>query len=208
MKKSPRLFLIIIVLFVLGLACTVPGTTTENIDPTSIHETVVAQLTIDYALTQVAGDTSGDSPNQQDVPAEDTPAPADTTSPENTATIEFSATPQETPSPTPSSTQAPTSTSDTPTFGVSVDTNCRTGPGLIYDAKDPLLVGQTAQALGRDSGSNFYYTDRGCWVWTNYAFVVTGNLDNLPIFHAPSDPDTFSTSLGRKMGDNNRNIDW
>jgi hypothetical protein len=182
-KKNHRYFALISTLFITILACSVPGVGNVDINPTSVHETVVAQLTIESALTQVAGGSAGDIPE-----ATATPEPDNTQTPNDTAAPEMSPTPENTASSTPSPTPAATNTPDAPTFGVTTDTNCRTGPGLIYDAKTPMLVGETLKALGRDSGTNFYYTDRGCWVWTNYAFAVTGSLNNLPVFTPPPTP--------------------
>lgn len=53
---------------------------------------------------------------------------------------------QDTPEFTPTITLTPTPS--VPTVTVSVDTNCRTGPGTQYDQIGELLIGQSAEVVG------------------------------------------------------------
>ncbi len=103
-------------------------------------------------------------------PATDTPQP-----PTATQTV------------TPAFTNTPTA----PQLSVSVDTNCRTGPGRIYDYTGALVVGEKAEPLGRDSGSGYWYVRLAsgamCWIWGEYA-AVTGDVSQLPIFTPPPTP--------------------
>jgi hypothetical protein len=89
-------------------------------------------------------------------------------------------------------------TLETPMITVSVDTNCRTGPGSIYQRVGMLLVGETAEVVGRGQNvdGEFWYIrnpDEGleyCWVWGGYA-TVTGNT--LPLlFMSPQPPPASS----------------
>jgi hypothetical protein len=102
-----------------------------------------------------------------------------------------------TPSLTPSLTFTPSPTlTPTPavvTVSVSVDTNCRTGPGKVYDMTGSLLVGQTAEVVGR-AADNQYWVIRDpknpsniCWLWGYYA-TLTGNTGILPAFTPPPTP--------------------
>jgi hypothetical protein len=106
-----------------------------------------------------------------------------------TFTPEFpSATPTATLSPTPLF----TATSAVPLVSVSVATNCRVGPGRAYDRVGALLVGQTAEIIGRNQVSNYWYIREptrnvNCWLWGEYA-TVTGNFAALPIFTPPPTP--------------------
>jgi len=112
------------------------------------------------------------------------------------------ATPTLTLEPTLSVTPDYTPTSETPLISVSVDTNCRTGPGSIYQRVGILLVGETAEIVGREPKGEYWYirnpdvADAGiefCWVWGEYA-SVTGNL--LPLlFLSPQPPDEVSFDL-------------
>jgi hypothetical protein len=53
---------------------------------------------------------------------------------------------------TPSSTLTPTESK--PMISVSVDTNCRTGPGKIYDWIGALLVGEEAEVVAANTHAN------------------------------------------------------
>jgi hypothetical protein len=90
---------------------------------------------------------------------------------------------------TPSATPAPPA----PMLGVSVNTNCRTGPGKAYPITSALTVGETAQIVGREAGGQYWVirlpkdpTDI-CWVWGQYA-TVTGDIASLPIITPPPTP--------------------
>src|SRR5512135_1880635 len=48
-------------------------------------------------------------------------------------------------------------TSVAPLISVSVDTNCRRGPGQVYDYLGGLMVGETAQILARDPSGLYWY---------------------------------------------------
>lgn len=107
----------------------------------------------------------------------------------------------------PSSTSFPTETatlslSDTPsvpTVRVSVDTNCRTGPAVVYDRVGGLLVGETAVVVGKYSAGNYWIINNPdaagtCWLWGQYA-TVTGNTAGLPEYTPPPSPTpTFTPS--------------
>jgi len=80
-----------------------------------------------------------------------------------------------------------------PLISVSVDTNCRTGPGKVYDRVGALMVGEVAEVRGRDPTGGYWYIpnpDRSnafCWVWGEYA-TFTGNTGALPLYTPPPTP--------------------
>jgi hypothetical protein len=98
-----------------------------------------------------------------------------------------SATPSQTPPP------SETPTPSVPLVWVSVDTNCRVGPGKVYDYLGALRVGQTAEVVARNPGGDYWYVhnpDRPnefCWVWGQYA-TLAGNTSQLPVFTPPPTP--------------------
>jgi hypothetical protein len=83
----------------------------------------------------------------------------------------------DTPPPSLTPSETATFTPSVVTLGVSGNTNCRTGPGMVYDLLDALLVGQTAEVVGRDAaGENWVIKPpsnpaRTCWLWGRYATV-------------------------------------
>lgn len=106
------------------------------------------------------------------------------------------------PAPTSTPTLAFTHTPSAPQLSVSVDTNCRTGPGRIYDYVGALVVGERAEPLGRDAGSGYWYVRLSsgtmCWLWGEYA-TVSGDVSQLPVFTpppTPTPPPDFSVEYG------------
>ena len=92
-----------------------------------------------------------------------------------------------TPTQTPSATAFFTVTSSVPQIRVSVPTNCRVGPGKVYDLVGALLVGEVAQVIARDPTGNYFYIPNPdspgdyCWVWGEYA-TISGSLAGIPIY--------------------------
>jgi hypothetical protein len=179
MKKSTPILLSVTVLLLVSLACALPSvpiaTQDPNQDPNSIS-TAIGQ-TIVAALTQTAGAVLP-------VSSVDSPTAAQTFTPEPpTVTL------TETLSPTPIFTATPL----VPQISVSVATNCRVGPGRVYDRVGALLVGEVAEVIGRDPTGNYWYirnpdrTNGFCWLWGEYA-TLTGNFAVLPMFTPPPTP--------------------
>ncbi len=99
-------------------------------------------------------------------------------------------TPTTTTTPTPIFTPTPL----IPLVSVSVDTNCRNGPGKVYGYEGALLVGETAEVLARDPSGNYWYVRNPdsngspfCWVWGEYA-TISGNVAFLPVYTPPPTP--------------------
>ncbi len=97
-----------------------------------------------------------------------------------------------TPLPTLSPTPEFTSTPSIPLISVSVNTNCRVGPGKVYEPPvGGLLVGQTAEVHGKNADGTYWYirlpNSTFCWVTGEYATVV-GNTAVLPVFTPPPTP--------------------
>lgn len=73
------------------------------------------------------------------------------------------------------------------TVQVSVDTNCRSGPGKVYPYLGALLVGEQASIYGIDPSSAWYYInnpdleDGFCWIWAYYAQTAQ-NIASLPVY--------------------------
>src|SRR5690349_14410070 len=106
----------VIVLLILSLACATSGAPTQDIN--SIMQTMVS------AVTQTA---------QVIVPVDLLNTPTATFTPAFTPTVTL------TPSP------IFTATAIIPQVSVSVATNCRVGPGKVYDRVGALLAGQVAE---------------------------------------------------------------
>lgn len=172
MLKSNPILLPIAVLFIASLACAAPSVTIVTTpDPNAIN-TMVVQTVVAAASQTAQALMPVTSP---EIP---TLAPAlPTLSP--TATV----------SPIPVFTSTPT----TPLITVSVATNCRVGPGRVYDRVGALFVGEVAEVFGVDPTGRYWYirnpdqTNGFCWLWGEYA-TLTGNLTALPIYTPPPSP--------------------
>lgn len=158
MRTTRRQSLVLLAsLLALTLACNLPfqmgaGPDTANLVQTSVAQTVAAQVS---QVTLVLPTVS--LPTIQP-----------------TGTLP--------PSPTVEGTATATATPTTPMISVSVDTNCRYGPGPDYHIVGALLVGQTVEVKGKYAHGDWWYIDNPrragefCWVWGQYA-QVTGNKD-------------------------------
>ena len=160
----------VIALLITSLACGFPVVPAQDINAlgTAVMQTMIS------AATQTAGGI---------VPIEllDTPTPSQTLTP-----IFI---PTETLTPSPTFTFTPV----VPQVSVSVATNCRVGPGKVYDRVGALLVGQVAEVVGRDDTGSYWYirnpnqSNGFCWLWGEYA-TVTGNFAALSMFTPPPTP--------------------
>lgn len=131
-----------------------------------------ATATPDLALTLTALASSGGQPTAS--------------APLETATPQFTATP------------GPTETPSIPQVTVSTDTNCRTGPGVVYDNIGALFVGQVGTVVGKNSQTGYWIINNPgktgtCWLYPQYA-TVTGNTANLQEYSIPPTPTPTATS--------------
>ncbi len=174
MPTIVRRFLFVGVLVSAILACNLPvAAPTVPADPGAANTAAAQTVAASVNQTLIA------LPSQQQPPPIN--PPVETTTP--------SLTPSPTLSPTPEFTSTPT----IPLVSVSVDTNCRSGPGQVYDYLGGLYVGQTAEVYGKDPSGNYWYIRNSaapggfCWLWGQYATIV-GSTALLPIYTPPPTP--------------------
>ncbi|MCE9647228.1 MAG: hypothetical protein K8S20_14625 [Chloroflexi bacterium] len=180
MKSTKRTLSFLFILLLAVLAC---STSTPVAVPTqSIQidlDTIVAQ-TAAAAMTQTA--LVG-------------PSSSETFTPEIPFTVTNTATE------TPTATLFFTATMEVPMISVSISTNCRSGPGKVYDYRSALLVGVTAEIFAREATGKYWYIrdpeaadEQYCWVWGEYATIV-GNTNILPIYTPPPTPTATMTPV-------------
>ena len=176
MKKPSPILLSVTVLILVSLACVIPSTPAPTEDINFLGTAVMSTMISGATQTALSG-----------LPAElvETATPLPTSTPE-----------LPTLSPTATLTSTPTAiiipTSSVPLISVSVATNCRVGPGKVYDRVGGLQVGEVAEVVGRNEVSNYWYIrnpsrDGFCWLWGEYA-TVTGNFAALPVYTPPPTP--------------------
>ena len=178
MRKLNPVLLSVTVLLILSLACVLPSVVVAPTQDLNALGTMVMQ-------TMIAG---ASQTAQAVIPVEmadsSTPLPTLTFTPEPPTL-----TPTITLSPTPVWTATPL----TPQISVSVATNCRVGPGKVYDRVGALLVGQVSEVVGRNDAATYWYIrnpsypNSFCWLWGQYA-TVTGNWGVLPVITPPPTP--------------------
>ena len=84
-------------------------------------------------------------------------------------------------------TLAPTATSSLPMIVVSEATNCRSGPGIVYDRLGQLQPGVMTEVFGLDPSKSYYYIENPnkpgtyCWVWGYYA-TTSSDFSGLPVY--------------------------
>ncbi|MDD2922541.1 MAG: hypothetical protein PHQ36_09665 [Anaerolineales bacterium] len=169
MSRFTRIYVSYILVVLAALACSIDFGVVPDSGKigTSIVETVIASLT-------------GTAP----AAATMTLPPTLTHTPE---------TPTLTPTQTLTSTPVFTFTPLIPQISVSVNTNCRAGPGKAYPIVGAFTVGVSTQIYGRDATGEYWYIRNPdyaydfCWVWGEYA-TITGNVSTVPIFTPPPTP--------------------
>lgn len=169
MKKWKWISLVLIGIIAIGLlsACNLPsisnGISVEDRVATSVQQTQNAN-------------SDGQADTEEVVPDAATATATQTLQSSDTATATITLTP----------------TQEKPIVSVSVDTNCRSGPGKIYDWIGALLVGENAEVVGRSVDGQYWVIknpDRAgnCWLWGNYA-MVTGPTAGLAQYTPPPTP--------------------
>ncbi len=97
-------------------------------------------------------------------------------------------------------TPAATFTPSIPTIIARVDTNCRSGPNLLYPRVGYLLVGQQSTVHGRNTSNTWWYianlnrAGEKCWVWADTT-TVSGNIAGLPVITPPPLPKVTDFTL-------------
>ena len=93
--------------------------------------------------------------------------------------------------PTSTSTPESTATPAITTVSVSVATNCRTGPDVVYPLVLVFQPGATAEVVGKYQEPNYWIiktpTDDTCWLWGEYA-TVQGDTSTLAEMVPPPAP--------------------
>lgn len=178
----------VLAMMVAALACDAPFEDADKTDRLGATETMQALATI------VAAESNRDSDGGD--------SGEDTTSEEDSATansVDVSATITPTESLTP--------TLGVPMVHVSVDTNCRFGPGDVYEYQGALLVGEEVPVTGKLADESFWYIENPdapppfCWIWGMYATVI-GDKSGIPILTPPPTPTatpkpfSFQTEFG------------
>jgi hypothetical protein len=95
-------------------------------------------------------------------------------------------------------TSQPSLTPNLVTITSTEDTNCRKGPGVMYEIIGKLLVGQTSEVIAKYQSGKFWLIKnpsnpaQECWVW-NETTKVTGNVASLPDATPPATPNITLT---------------
>ncbi len=183
--KKMRLYsfvLLSIALLILTPACNRPGLT----DGTDADADTVGTAVQETIVAQTVQAINAEQPTDQEAKEEISPSPPPSDTPDVSATASLTPEPSETPTP------------ETAFVQVSVDTNCRLGPGKIYPREGALLTGEEAEIIARDPQSQYWYIRNPdkpsafCWLWGYYA-TPEGPTDSLPVFTPPPTPTLTST---------------
>lgn len=182
-KPYQPLIIVVLLLFSASMACNLPGSeATNEVDDVGI-ETAVAQTMAAKEVEEPQPVEDGDTPAAS--------SPTETPAPSSTFTLTPTVTNTPTPGPTDTPTQTPTNTltptPEVPLVEVSVSTNCRQGPGKVYDRLGVLTKGEKAEIIAKDPYDIYWYIrnpDKSggfCWLWGHYASTV-GDTESLPVY--------------------------
>lgn len=196
MRSNIAIFMLglVVLLMVFLPACDVLGDRETDLSVDQRAQTIVAMtLEIEHNVQTIVAATVNASGMPVDEGGEpvlvatdqepsDGSLPTDTPSPEIVMTATITLTP----------------TPETPMVSVSMDTNCRKGPGTVYDYIGALLVGETAEVVGASRDGEYWIIknpDRAgeCWLWGRYA-TVTGPTEALPKYTPPPTPTPIATA--------------
>jgi len=171
MYRNKFLTSAVLILLMITSACNLPvgtgGTTQATAVPlnTQVAEVVASTEAAQTALANAVAASLAAMP---------TNTPQFTFTPSLTPTLTFTFTPT------------------VPMVSVSVNTNCRSGPGDPYSILGVLSVGQSAQVVGQNTQIGYWIINLPtvggtCWLWNQYA-TVTGNSAGLPVVNPPPSP--------------------
>lgn len=170
MKNKERILVICLVSgLILTSACSlsVPGNAAPTLDIIAVQ---LAQHTIEAAFTETALVLQPATEIIETPTATATPQP----------TIRQTATEAQ-------SSRTPTEIA--PVVSVSINTNCRSGPNIVYDYQGALLVGERTYVIGKHPEKAWLLVknpdkEGNCWITSQYA-VVSGDISSLPVPELP-----------------------
>ncbi|HTP00843.1 MAG TPA: hypothetical protein VMJ64_05665 [Anaerolineales bacterium] len=186
-RRTSLPLLLLLPILLGAFACIMPAVTQSNED--AAGTAVAATLAVILRSTQDAG--SGVDLLFTDTPTSLASSTFTPLPPPSTATLLSTATW----TPLPTSTFTP----GFPIISVSTATNCRRGPGKVYDMVGGLMVGESAPVYARDPSGQYWYirnpdiANGFCWLWGEYA-TVSGPTSALPVFTPPPTPTPRPTS--------------
>ncbi|HOE70812.1 MAG TPA: PT domain-containing protein [Brevefilum sp.] len=199
MKLRNRFFLILVLIGALALSgCNIFDWVQPD-DPQALLQTSLAstQLAQQEIETIVAATLDAMPMGEPKAPEALTPTdivavPTNTTFPTLQPTEAPTSTPTEAPTSTPTDMPMSTPTTAAPLAQVSVPTNCRTGPGIIFDQVNVLNIGRQVEVIARNASGTYWVVrnpggEGTCWLWDQYA-TITGNTADLPIWDSPPTP--------------------
>ena len=199
MIPKNKKYLLILIAAALVLVTTACGTQDTGLDEAAF------EIALGTAVAATDAAQAAELQKTEDAKIVFTATPTDAPPPTNT-TMPDTITPEPTEAESPeaeTSPEPPAISLKGAAVQVSVDTNCRSGPGKVYPYLGALLVGEQASIYGTDpSGAWFYINnpdleDGFCWIWAYYA-QTSQNIASLPVFTpgpTPVPEPTFSVAF-------------
>ncbi len=196
-KHIFRPFTLLVFLALVTLACGINFPAAEPVSaPTQVPVEMIYTAAAETLAAQLTQNAPPELPPTATLPSEgEPPQSGEPLMPTFTFTPLFSETP------TLTETLPFTPTPTQPTITAQQNTNCRRGPGPIYERVGSLNIGQTSLVFGRNSSSTWWYIENParpgtyCWVWGG-STTVSGATAELPVFTPPPPPATATTTPG------------
>jgi len=185
------LFLVVLVLLVASLACTIGSAPEETGDQELSQDEIDTQVAATVEAQRIGTLTAAAAAGQAIPTDTQSPGEGEEDQTANTQTPTFTITPTQ---------------YLVPMVSVSTNTNCRYGPGSVYDPPvGALLVGESAEVVGIPPTPMNYIVIKNpdssgnCWLWTEYA-TIKGEITNLPVFSVPPTPTPKPTKTPTPAG--------
>jgi hypothetical protein len=172
MKKIISIFSIIIVLFLAVAACGISGDSQGGNEAAVKQTEMAAYVQQTVIALQIQTEVAKSIMEEAALPE----------APTLSATF----------TPTFTTTPAPTNTLANTLISVTLDTNCRSGPGEDYSRLGFLFTGEKGIVIGWDGVGDYYVIKNpqggaDCWVWSRFA-VIEGGTANLMVMQPPPSP--------------------
>lgn len=184
--KRMKQFAFLTLIGVLFLAACAPPATPAPVDVNELNTAIAHTAAVAMALSQAAA-----SPTQLTFTPTASITPSATLG-SDIPTLTFTPTVEGIPTP------------PVPIISVSVSTNCRSGPGKVYDYQSALVVGKVAEILATEPTGKYWLIhspdepDKLCWVWGQYA-TIAGDTSQLPVYTPPPTPTRTNTPSGTSV---------
>ena len=174
--NAKRITIILSILVMALAACNLQSAPDEGLSQEELLDAAVATVSVQQlAAADSAVSLADDEAEAEPEAVEEAQPATETPQPSATATVFLTPTPSE------------------PVVGVTIDTNCRFGPHVGHDLLGALNTTEQTAVVGRLADNSYSLVENPdaagtCWLWMSHAFMVSGDLNSVPVVEPPPPP--------------------